>query len=62
MFKLPLIIIYAMIAFNITAFTLLLQFDYLIYHSIIAKLVAWVFTVGAWALAYANRKKYIKMF
>jgi hypothetical protein len=32
MFKFPLMIIYAIVAFNITAFTLLLQFNFLIFN------------------------------
>ena len=34
MFRLPMIIVYMIIAFNLTLFTLLLQFDFLIFNSI----------------------------
>lgn len=60
--KLPLLVVYMIIAFNITAFTLLLQLDWLIFHSILAKVVAWMFTIGAWVLAYVKRDKYITLF
>jgi hypothetical protein len=62
MLKLPLSIIYAMIAFNITAFTVLLQMDVLIFHSIIVKIIAWALTIGTWAMVYINRKKFITLF
>lgn len=60
--KLPLLIVYMIIAFNITAFTLLLQLDWLIYHSIPAKVIAWVLTIGSWALAYIKRDQFISLF
>lgn len=62
MFKLPLIIVYMIIAFNITAFTLFLQLDFLIFNSVLAKVIAWLLTIVAWALAYINRDKYVKLF
>lgn len=62
MFKLPLLVVYSMIAFNITAFTVILQLDMLIFHSIIAKIIAWALTIGAWALAYKNRNKFVTLF
>ncbi len=62
MFKLPMVIIYMIIAFNITAFTVVLQLDMLIFHSVIAKVIAWTLTVGAWILAYINRDKFVKIF
>ncbi len=58
MFKFPWLVVYSIIAFNITAFTLLLQLDFLIFNSIIAKIIAWIFTLAAWAIAYINRDKY----
>ncbi len=57
MIKIPLFVIFAIIAFNITAFTVVLQMDLLEFHSSIAKLVAWILAAGAWGLAYANRHK-----
>lgn len=62
MLKLPMSVIYAMLAFNLTAFTVLLQMDMLIFHAIIAKVIAWAFTLGAWALVYIKRNKYITLF
>jgi len=62
MFKLPQSIIYAMIAFNITAFTLILQMDMLVFNMLWAKLVAWALTIGAWTLVYTQRKKYFLLF
>lgn len=61
MFKLPMVIVYMMIAFNITAFTLFLQLDYLMFNSVIAKVIAWIFTIGAWALAYIKRDQIVKI-
>lgn len=58
MFKFPLVIVYAVVAFNITAFAFLLQMDWLSFQSTIAKVVAWAVTAGAWELAYLNRNKY----
>ncbi|OIR08718.1 hypothetical protein GALL_91020 [mine drainage metagenome] len=62
MLKLPLVIIYMIIAFNITAFTVVLQLDWLIINSLIAKAIAWVLTIGAWSMAYANRDKCVTLF
>lgn len=62
MIKLPQSIIYAMVAVNISGFAILLQLDMLNFNSPVAKLMAWALTIGAWALAYANRKKYVTLF
>lgn len=62
MLKLPLSIIYAMIAFNITAFTVILQLDMLIFNSIIIKVISWSLTIAAWAMVYIKRKKMITLF
>jgi hypothetical protein len=59
MIKLPLIVLYAIIAFNITTFAVLLQLDILIYHSPIAKGVTWALAGVAWGFAYANRNKFM---
>ncbi|MFA6920601.1 MAG: hypothetical protein WC216_02060 [Gallionella sp.] len=61
MFKLPMVIVYMIIAFNITAFTLFLQLDYLIFKSVWIKVIAWAFTIGAWWLAYKNRDKFVQI-
>ena len=62
MFKLPQSVIFAMIAVNITAFTLLLQLDMLIFKALAAKIIAWLLTIGAWVLTYKRRKKYFVLF
>lgn len=62
MFKLPMVIVYMMIAFNITAFTVLLQIDWLIFHSIFAKIAAWLCTIGAWWFSYIKRDQFVKIF
>lgn len=60
--RLPLVIVFAIVAFNISMFALMLQMDLLIYHSPIAKAIAWLATVAAWVLAYIYRAKSIKLF
>ena len=62
MLKLPQSVIYAMIAVNITAFTLLLQLDLLSFNSPIAKFIAWALTIGTWTLTYKKRKKFFIFF
>jgi hypothetical protein len=62
MLRLPLSVIIAMIAFNITAFTVLLQLDMLIFKSIIVKVIFWILTIGAWALVYVKRNKFVTLF
>ena len=57
MFKLPAVIVYMIIAFNITAFTVILQLDMLIFKSVTIKIISWTLTVGAWYLAYLKRDK-----
>ncbi len=61
MFKLPLVIVYMIIAFNLTAFTVFLQLDMLVFNALIYKIIAWAFTIGAWVLAYMNRNKFVKI-
>lgn len=62
MLKLPQSIIYAVIAVNITAFTLLLQLDMLFFHAPVEKLIAWICTIAAWTLTYKKRKKFFILF
>ena len=62
MLKLPQSIIYAMVAVNITAFTLLLQLDMFFFNAFIAKLIAWILTIAAWTLVYKKRKKFFIFF
>jgi hypothetical protein len=56
------VIVYMIIAFNITAYMLVLQLDWLIFNSILAKLVAWTFTIAAWWLAYVKRDAFVQIF
>ena len=58
MFKLPLVIVYAIIAFNITAFTLV---DLLLFQSLTIKIIALILTIVSWILAYKNRGKFVKL-
>ena len=62
MFKLPMVIVYMIIAFNITAFTALLLLNMLIITSLFAKIIACALTIGAWALAYVKRDKVVELF
>ena len=61
MFKLPMVIVYMIIAFNITAFTVFLQLDYLKFNSIYLKIIFWILTIGAWALAYIKRDQIVQI-
>ena len=58
MFKLPLVIIYMIVAFNITAFTVV---DLLLFHSLIVKIIASTLTIVSWLLAYINRDKFVRI-
>ena len=55
MLKLPAVIAYMILAFNITAFTVILQLDMLIFKALIIKIICWLLTIGAWYLAYLKR-------
>jgi hypothetical protein len=58
MFKFPLVVIYAIVAFNFTVFTLLLQMNYLLFQSPVEKAIGWTVTLAAWGVAYLNRHKF----
>lgn len=60
--RFPMVIVYAVIAFNLTVFSLMLQMDMLVFHSVIAKVIFWALTVGAWVLTYVKRNKFVKFF
>ena len=62
MLKLPQSIVFAIIALNITAFTILLQLDWLIFNALWIKLVSWTCSIGAWVLTYQRRRKYFTLF
>jgi hypothetical protein len=53
----PLFVLFSMIAFNITAFAVILQMDMLIFNSVILKIIAWLATAGSWSLAYIYRNR-----
>jgi hypothetical protein len=53
----PFLLLFSIIAFNTTAFTVLLQMDFLMFNATIFKVIAWLATAGAWALAYIFRNK-----
>lgn len=56
------VIVYMIIAFNITAFTALLMLNMLIITSLFAKIIACSLTIGAWALAYVKRDTVVELF
>jgi hypothetical protein len=53
----PLFITFSIVAFNITAFSVLLQMDVLVFNATVYKVIAWLLTAGAWTLAYLYRHK-----
>ena len=62
MFRFPLVIVCMIVAFNLTAFTLLLQFDFLIFNAIYWKIIFWILSAGAWVLSYKYRDKFVTLF
>lgn len=61
MLKFPWVVVYSIIAFNITAFSIVLQLNWLIFYSIIFKIVGWILTLAAWRLAYIKRHAYFML-
>ena len=57
LFPYPYFVLLSIIAFNITAFTVVLQLDMLIIDSIAAKVISWIVTVAAWTIVYLFRNK-----
>lgn len=57
--KFPLVIIFNIIAFNLTALALSIQFDFPVHWhaSAVTKVIAWIIVVGAWVFSYKNRRK-----
>ena len=53
----PFFVLFSMIAFNVTAFTVLLQMDLLIFSATVYKVIAWLATAGSWSLAYIYRNR-----
>ena len=58
MLRLPQSIIFAIIALNITVFTLFLQMDWLFFNAPWEKFLAWFATVIAWTVTYKRRRKF----
>lgn len=61
MFKLPMVIVYMIIAFNITAFTGILMMNVLVINSPVIKIIACTLSVAAWILAYVQRDKVVQI-
>ncbi|MGA7750194.1 MAG: hypothetical protein WCA63_08600 [Gallionella sp.] len=53
----PIFVLLSMTAFNITAFTVILQLDILIFNATVYKVIAWLVTFVSWSLAYIYRNK-----
>ena len=62
MYKLPQSIIFAIIAFNLTAFTIPLQMDLFVIKWFWLKVVMWLLTIAAWVLTYRRRNRYFILF
>lgn len=62
MLKLSQSIIFAIVAFNITAFTVLIQMDMFSFGTLTVKIIAWLVTIAAWRLTYMRRKKFFVLF
>ncbi|MGD0491277.1 MAG: hypothetical protein ABSC32_06995 [Steroidobacteraceae bacterium] len=59
--KLPLLVPYMIVAFNITACATLAQLHFLSIGSLRAMAVLWTLAAASWALAYVKRNTYIVM-
>jgi hypothetical protein len=59
--KIPLMALYAILAFNLLMFTLLFQFDLLEFHSPVGKAISWALTAAASYLTWANRDRFIQL-
>ena len=57
LFPYPYFVLISMLAFNITAFTVMLQMDMLIFNATVYKVIAWLVTAGSWYLAYIYRNR-----
>ncbi len=53
----PFFVLFSIVAFNITAFTVMLQMDMLIFNATIYKVIAWLVTAGSWSFVYIYRNK-----
>jgi hypothetical protein len=57
LFPYPLFVFFSIIAFNITAFAVVLQLDMLIINATIYKVISWFVAIGAWAVVYKYRNR-----
>jgi hypothetical protein len=57
LFPYPFFVLFSIIAFNITAFTVVLQLDMLIIDATIYKVISWLVTAGSWTIVYFNRNR-----
>lgn len=62
MLKLPQSILWAMIAFNFTAFAAVQLMGIVTFRSPWVLIVTLALTVGGWVLTYVQRKKYFVLF
>jgi len=57
LFPYPYFVLSAIIAFNITAFTVVLQFDMLIINASLYKAISWLVTLVSWTIVYFLRNR-----
>lgn len=53
----PLFVLFSVVAFNITAFAVVLQLNMLIISATVYKVIAWLVTVVAWTVVYFFRNR-----
>lgn len=53
----PFFILSSIIAFNITAFAVVLQLDMLIINATVYKVISWLVSVGSWTIVYILRNR-----
>ena len=53
----PYFVLSAILAFNITAFSVILQMDILVFNATVYKVIAWLLTAGSWAIVYIYRNR-----
>jgi hypothetical protein len=53
----PLFVLFSIVAFNITAFAVVLQLNMLIINATVYKVIAWLVTVVAWTVVYFFRNR-----
>jgi hypothetical protein len=53
----PFFILSSIIAFNITAFAVVLQLDMLIINATVYKVISWLVSAGSWTIVYILRNR-----